>query len=92
VAVPSNGRPFFPAGRLASPITRAVQGRVELAADEFLDELPSPTANLGLDRIEPIVEKMGSRLGFKLQGIRLRGNASHGVVSSPALQRRMIRG
>jgi hypothetical protein len=47
---------------------------------------------LPLDRIEPIVEKVGSGLGFKLQGTRLRGIACHGVVSSPALQGQMIRG
>ena len=31
-------------------------------------------------------------IGLRMQALRLRGNASHGVVSSPALQRRMIRG
>jgi hypothetical protein len=39
-----------------------------------------------------IVEKINSHLGCRLQRIRLRGSARHGVVSSPALQRRMIRG
>jgi len=43
----------------------------------------APTADLGLDRIKPIVKKVGRRRGFRLQGIRLRGNARHGVVSSP---------
>jgi hypothetical protein len=42
--------------------------------------------------IEPIVEKLGSRLSFTLRGMRLRDIAGHGVVSGPALQRRMIRG
>ena len=33
-----------------------------------------------------------SRICFKLRRIKLRGNVCHGVVSCPALQRRMIRG
>jgi len=53
--------------------------------DQFFDELPSPIANLGLDRIEPIVEKLGSCPGFTLRGIGLRDSAGHGVVSGPAL-------
>jgi len=44
------------------------------------------------DRIEPIVEKLGSRLFSTLRGMRLRNIAGHGVVSDPALQRWMIRG
>jgi hypothetical protein len=60
--VRNNARSFFIAGRLASSITRAGQGLIELAADRFFDELPSPTADFGLDRIEPIVEKVGSLL------------------------------
>jgi hypothetical protein len=83
--MPRNAPSSFIAGRLASPITRPSQGIIELAADQFFDELPSPPPDLGLDRIEPIVKKVGSRLCFKLQGIRLRGNARHGVVSCPAL-------
>jgi hypothetical protein len=81
--MPHDTSSFFIASRLASSITRPGQGFIELAADQFFDELPSPTADFGLDRIEPIVKKMGSRLCFMLQGIRLRGNARHGVVSSP---------
>jgi hypothetical protein len=83
VAMPHDTSSFFIAGRLASSITRPGQGFIELAADQFFDELPSPIADFDLDRIEPIVKKMGSRLCFRLQGIRLRGNARHGVVSSP---------
>jgi hypothetical protein len=90
--MPRNASFSFIAGHLASPITRAGQCCVELAADQLFDELPRPTPDLGLDRIEPIVKKVGSALCSKLQGIRLRGNACHGVVSSPTLQRRMIRG
>src|SRR4029077_11341893 len=65
---------------------------VELAADHLFDELADPSAHLGLDRIKPVVEKINSHLGCRLRRIRLRGSARHGVVSSPALQRRMIRG
>jgi hypothetical protein len=35
---------------------------------------------------------MSLSLRLGLRKLRLRGIASHGVVSSPALQRRMIRG
>jgi hypothetical protein len=44
---------FLIAGRIVSPITRAAQCRVELAVDQFFDELPSPIAHRGLDRVEP---------------------------------------
>ena len=73
-------------------VARARQRRVELALDHPLDELAHPIAHPGLDRIEPVVEKINSRFGRRLRGIRLRGIARHGVVSGPTLQRRMIRG
>ena len=60
--MPRNARSFFIAGHLASPITRAGQGLIELAADQFFDELPRSPPDRCLDRIEPIVKKMGSRL------------------------------
>jgi len=41
---------------------------------------------------KPVVEKVGGGVRCRLEGIRLRGNVCHGVVSVPALQRRMIRG
>jgi hypothetical protein len=53
---------------------------------------PSTLRMFGLDRIKPIAEKINSLLGRWLQRIRLRGIVRHGVVSSPTLQRRMIRG
>jgi hypothetical protein len=45
-----------------------------------------------LKRIKPVVEKINSHIGCGLQRIRLHGSARHGVVSSPTLQRQMIRG
>jgi hypothetical protein len=92
VAVARNARSSFTAGHLASPVTRACQYNVEFAADQLFDELTRSSPHLGLKRIKPIAEKINSHLGRRLQGIRLRGNARHGVVSSPTLQRRMIRG
>ena len=92
VAVARNAGSCFIAGHLASPVTRPGQRSVELAADQLFDELTRPSPHLGLDRIEPVVEKINSHLGCRLQRIRLRGIARHGVVSSPTLQRRMIRG
>jgi hypothetical protein len=81
--MPHDTGSYFTAGQLAASITRPGQGFIELAADQFFDELSRPTADFGLDRIEPIVKKMCSHLCFRLQGIRLRGNVRHGVVSSP---------
>jgi hypothetical protein len=57
-----------------------------------MDEFPNPIAQASFDRVKPIVEKVDSCLGCGLRGLKLRGNVRHGVVSSPALQRRMIRG
>jgi hypothetical protein len=56
------------------------------------DEFANPIAQASLDRIKPVVEKVSRSLGLGLRKLRLRGIAYHGVVSSPALQRRMIRG
>ena len=82
----------FIAGHLASFVTRPCQRGIEFAADQLFDELTRPSPYLGLDRIEPVVEKINSHLSRRLHGIRLRGKLGHGVVSSPTLQRRMIRG
>jgi len=92
VAVAGKDRTFFIASNLASPVTRAGKHSVELAADHLFDELTRPSAHLALDRIKPVVKKTNSHLGCRLPRIRLRGIAHHGVVSSPTLQRRMIRG
>jgi len=73
-------------------IARPRHRRLELGLDHRFDEVANPSAYAGFDRIKPVVEKMHSRFGLGLQKLRLRGNACHGVVSSPALQRRMIRG
>ena len=83
---------FFIASHPASSVTWTGKHCVELAADQILDELTRPSAHLGLDRIKPVVEKINSHLGCRLRRIKLRGIALHGVVSSPTLQRRMIRG
>jgi len=82
----------FIGGHLASLVTRPRQRGIELAADQLFDELTRPSPYLGLDRIEPVVEKINGHLGHRLHGIRLRGKLGHGVVSIPTLQRRMIRG
>jgi len=92
VAVARNFGSGFIAGYLASPIMRPCQCGIEFAADQFFDELTRPSPHLGLDRVEPVVEKINSHLSRRLQRIRLRGIDRHGVVSSPTLQRRMIRG
>jgi hypothetical protein len=70
---------------LRPPVAWPGQRPVQFAVDQLLDELPDPITNPGLDWIKPVVEKMNSRLGCRLQGIKLRGNVRHGVVSSPTL-------
>src|SRR5271156_53587 len=70
--------------RMAS-VARSRQRNVQLALDHGMDEFANPIAQATFDRIKPAVEKINSRLGCRLRGIRLRGNTCHGVVSSPAL-------
>jgi hypothetical protein len=77
---------------LCPPIASASQRRIQLTADERLDELANPFAHTALDRIKPVVEKVGGGVGCRLERIRLRGTVRHGVVSVPALERRVIRG
>jgi hypothetical protein len=77
---------------LCPAIPWASERRIQLSANERLDELANPFAQTALDRIKPVVEKMGGGVGCRLERIRLHGNVCHGVVSVPALQRRMIRG
>jgi len=79
---------WLPTASVARPRQRHVEFTLEHGVEKFVN----PIAQASFDRIEPVAEKMGSRLGCRLRRIRLRGIACHGVVSSPALQRRMIRG
>src|SRR5215216_4668878 len=69
-------------------VARARQSAGELLLDHRLNEAAYPRAKAILDRIEPAVEKQ--ILG--LTGTSRRGIARHGVVSSPALQRRNQQG
>jgi ribosomal protein L22 len=92
VAVARNAGSSFIAGHLALPVTRSCQRSIEFAAKQLFDKLTRSSPHLGLNRVEPIVEKINSHLGRSLQRIRLRGKVRHGVVSSPTLQCRMIRG
>ncbi|MGY3698788.1 hypothetical protein J4G48_0049205 (plasmid) [Bradyrhizobium barranii subsp. apii] len=87
-----NARRFLTACLLAAFVARARKGQVELAADQFFNEFPRSFPHRSFDRIEPIVEKLGSRLSSTLREMRLRDTAGYGVVSDPAFQRRMIRG
>src|SRR6185437_11439278 len=77
---------------LGPPMPWACKHRVQFTANKRLDELANPFAYTDLDWIKPVVEKVGGGVRCRLEGIRLRGNVCHGVVSVPALQRRMIRG
>src|SRR6516165_11695820 len=76
----------------AASVSGSLQGSVQLAFDHGLDEAAHPITHHGFNRVKPIVEKIHSRISDRLRGIMLRGNALHGVVSYPALLRRMIRG
>src|ERR1700733_11513773 len=77
---------------LGPPIPWACKHRVQFTANKRLDQLANPFAYTDLDWIKPVFEKVGGGVRCRLEGIRLRGNVCHGVVSVPALQRRMIRG
>jgi len=54
--------------RWAAAVARARQCRLELALNHRLDELTDPLTQPDFDRVKPIVEKMDSRLRFRLQG------------------------
>jgi hypothetical protein len=69
-------------------VARSRQCQVEFFLDHRTDEFPNPIAQASFDRVKPIVEKVEGCLG----SLERRGNVRHGVVSSPALRRRMIRG
>src|ERR1700730_8702617 len=79
---------------MASPsaIAWARQSGVKLAANHLLDQPANPVTDSALDGIKPIVEKMGVPLVRRRRKLRCRGNVLHGVASSPALQRWVIRG
>src|SRR5262249_17061954 len=95
-AVPvADRRPIVVAFGRPSAITRPRQQGVELVVDQLLNEPAHPLADHAFQWIDPVVEKIGTvrrRLGYWLRNISRRGIRRHGVVSGPALQRRMIRG
>src|SRR5215472_875658 len=66
-----------------APVPRPLQLLVQLALDHGLDKAAHPITHRGFNRIEPIIEKIHRCIGERLRGIRLRGNALHGVVSYP---------
>src|SRR5262245_5429173 len=76
----------------AASVSGSLQGSVQLAFDHGLNEAAHPITHRGFNWVEPIIEKIHGRIGDRLRGIMLRGSALHGVVSYPALLRRMIRG
>ena len=51
---------------LAAFVARAGKDRIELTADQFFNKFPRPVPHRAFDRIEPIVEKLGSRPGLTL--------------------------
>ena len=78
---------------LRSPaIAWARQNGVQLAANHLFDQLANPVTDPAFDRVKLIVKKVGVTLRRRLRKLRLHGNACHGVVSCPALKRRVIRG
>ena len=76
--------------RMAS-VARPRQCQVKFALDHRMDKFSNSIAQDCFDRVKPIVENVDSCLGCRLR-LKLCGNVRHGVVSGPALQRRMIRG
>src|SRR6266498_1869814 len=47
-----------------------------------MEEVANPIAKARFDRVEPAVEKMYRRLGFRLRQARRRAIARHGVISA----------
>src|SRR5947209_18575829 len=47
-----------------------------------MEEVANPIAKASFDRVEPAVEKMYCRLGFRLPQARRRAIARHGVISA----------
>jgi hypothetical protein len=60
----------------AASVSGPLQGSVQLAFDHGLDEAAHPITHRGFNRVEPIVEKIHSRISDGLRGIMLRGNYS----------------
>src|SRR6516164_4389791 len=65
-------------------IARARKHRLELGFDHRLDEAANLVAQSGFNRIKPVVEEPGTRLGFRLRDWQLRAIIRHGVVSTGA--------
>src|SRR6266498_1967448 len=76
----------------AASVSGSLQGYAQRAVDHGLDEAAHPITHHGFNRVEPIDEKIRSRICDGLRGIMLRGDALRGVGSCPGLLRRMIRG
>src|SRR5262249_51547415 len=62
---------------LCAPIPRASERRIELTPDKFFDELTHPFAHTALDRIKPVVEKVGRRLSCRRERISSCGKVGH---------------
>ncbi len=61
------------------------QRLLKLSLDQFLDEAPYAGSDAHLDRVEPIRKKLFACTSCRMQEVRLRVMASHGVVSTGAL-------
>jgi hypothetical protein len=72
-------------------VARPRQRQAEFSLDHQMNEFPNSIRRPVSIGSKPIAEKVDSCLGCRLR-LKLRGNVRHGVVSSPALQRLMIRG
>ena len=77
---------------LSAPISRASERRVELTPDQFFDEPSHPIAHTALDRIKPVIEKVGRSLVSRREKSVPVVTLIMALVSVPALQRRVIRG
>ena len=84
VADGSRGVCTLRVGVRQSSVARAQQRRLELVFDQPLDELTCPRAHSGLERVQPVVEKLGRTLYFSMRNRRMSGSFRHGVVSNPA--------
>src|SRR5437016_8006599 len=62
----------------AASVSGSLQAYAQLAFDHGLDEAAHPITHHGFNRVEPIVEKIHSRISDRLRGIMLRDRTGFG--------------
>jgi hypothetical protein len=69
---------------MAAGVARVRQHLIELSFEHRLQEFPGSLTKASFDRVEPVVEKLLSRLDFGLRQTRRRDSLRHGAISASA--------